>query len=224
MDSTQIVNVIGRGMPTFIAFLFALCFHEYAHGWMAKRKGDRTAEMMGRLTLNPFAHADLVGTFILPAFAIFGGGILFGWAKPVPVNPRNLRYPKEDMFWIALAGPLSNLLLALLGGLGFVIVAVEYAGHPTGMAVRAMLDVFILINIFLALFNMIPLHPLDGGKVLARFLPESANNWLETNQMYLNVCLIVLFISGGFRILAVPVYWLHSHIKVLAITLLQGIF
>ena len=103
-----------RAMIFFVPFLFALCFHEYAHGWVAKLRGDNTAQTMGRLTMNPLVHMDLVGTLILPMMAILnpGMGIFFGWAKPVPVNERNLKNPRIDMFWIALAGPASNLFLA----------------------------------------------------------------------------------------------------------------
>jgi Zn-dependent protease len=108
---------IGHKLALFyVPFLFALCFHEFAHGWIAKTRGDNTAELMGRLTLNPMAHADMIGTFALPIMAIvFSVPIFFGWAKPVPVNIRNLKNPRVDMFWIALAGPASNILLAVLG-------------------------------------------------------------------------------------------------------------
>src|SRR5687768_7506099 len=108
----------------FVPLLFALCFHEFAHGWVAKKRGDNTADMLGRLTLNPMAHADPIGTFLLPISAIlFQSPILFGWAKPVPVNERNLKKPLSDMFWIALAGPLSNIFLAVVSALvlGFSI-------------------------------------------------------------------------------------------------------
>lgn len=114
MGTDNLVEIVGKVAGTFIPFLFALSFHEFAHGWVAKKRGDRTAEQLGRLTLNPFAHADLVGTFILPLMGILSGWAMFGWAKPVPVNPRNLKDPKNDMFWVAAAGPLSNFLLAVV--------------------------------------------------------------------------------------------------------------
>ncbi len=196
----------------FVPFLFALCFHEYAHGWVAKLKGDRTAEISGRLTMNPLVHMDILGTLILPLMAIILGGLpFFGWAKPVPVSERNLKHPKQDMFWIALAGPLSNLLLAVIAGV-FVFPAVVIAtgAQGVGNALLKMLDQFILINLFLAVFNFIPLHPLDGGKVAARFLPYSANRWLEDHQDTLSWVLVILFMLGGFRFLAPPVYWLDQ--------------
>ncbi len=195
----------------FVPFLFALCFHEYAHGLVAKWKGDNTAEKLGRLTLNPMAHADILGTFILPISSIaFGIPIFFGWAKPVPVDPRNLKNVRTDMFWIAIAGPLSNILLALVAtaALYFFVRApflLEY--HQT---ISTMLQMFVLINLFLAVFNMIPLHPLDGGKVLARFLPAHINQKLEENQQMTSIILIVLLLVGVLSILRVPVFFLFN--------------
>jgi Zn-dependent protease len=197
----------------FVPFLFALCFHEFAHGWMAKRKGDNTAEIMGRLNLNPMSHIDWIGTVALPIASIVFGLPLFGWAQPVPVNPRNLSKPKEDMFWIALAGPLSNLLLFFIGCVvAFVlnrtpVGASLVAGNTLGI-LNSMLQMFLIINLLLALFNMIPLHPLDGGKVLARFLPYEANRWLEENQVQLQFVLIGLLIFGFFRYLAIPIFYI----------------
>jgi Zn-dependent protease len=207
---------LANGAPVFVAFLFSLCFHEFAHGWMAKRKGDNTADVMGRLTLNPFAHADVLGTFILPAFAIFGGGILFGWAKPVPVNSRNLKNPVNDMFWIALAGPASNIILATIGLFSLVFLQLFFSFVTWINVATVFLQAFIFLNLFLAVFNMLPFHPLDGGKVMARFLPDNANRWLEDNAMILNIALIVLFIAGGFRYMSIPVIWLHDKIYAFA--------
>lgn len=189
----------------FVPFLFALCFHEYAHGWVAKRLGDNTAESLGRLTLNPMSHADILGTYILPILAILFATPFFGWAKPVPVDARNLKSPTKDMFWIALAGPLSNFFLATVGSLALAFLLAGFGGGA-GSALVEMIRVFILINLFLAFFNLIPLHPLDGGKVFARFLPYEWNRWLEMNQSTLSMILIAAFLLGGFRFLAYPVY------------------
>ena len=196
-------------MKFFVPFLFALCFHEYAHGWVARRKGDRTAEIMGRLTLNPMAHADPIGTVILPIMAKLTGVPLFGWAKPVPVDERNLKNPKVDMFWIAAAGPLSNLLLAFIAavamGLYVKFGMVPLADKQSGaMQILDSLKMFISINVFLAVFNMIPLHPLDGGKVLARFLPDNVNRQLEEWQNYTSMLLLMLFVSGAMTLIAYP--------------------
>lgn len=194
----------------FIPFLFALCFHEYAHGFVAKMRGDDTAEAMGRLTMNPLAHADLIGTVILPLAAILTGIPFFGWAKPVPVNPRNLKTPKTDMFWVALAGPLSNILLALIGAFALVIFKIKLAHLGVSGAAASFFQVFIIINLALAIFNMIPVHPLDGGKVLARFLPDSANRWMEANQQMMSFALLFLFLSGFLQIIRYPMEYLFN--------------
>ena len=191
----------------FVPFLFSLCFHEFAHGWVAKLRGDRTAEMMGRLTLNPFAHADWIGTFLLPISSIlFNLPIFFGWAKPVPVNPRNLKSPKSDMFWVALAGPMSNILLALVGSFVLAVVAVSLGGASSVKSIVEILKIFITSNLFLAFFNLIPLHPLDGGKVIARFLPPDLAYKLEQNEMVTSWILLLLIVSGALKILSGPVY------------------
>lgn len=208
MGDMNFTEIGARVMGVFVPFLFALSFHEFAHGWVAKKKGDNTAEAMGRLTLNPFAHADMLGTFILPLMGLLSGLAMFGWAKPVPVDPRNLKNPKTDMFWIASAGPLSNLLLAFIGCILFVLTERFYPlSGPMAQifdreAVASFLFIFIYINMLLCLFNLIPLHPLDGGKILARFIPNSWNRFLEENQMTLNIILIAAFILGGFSFLA----------------------
>jgi len=205
------INAIELGHRVFMffpPFLFALCFHEYAHGQVAKWKGDRTADQMGRLTLNPFAHADMWGTFVLPIMAIVFGFPFFGWAKPVPVDSRNLKNPQRDMFWVSLAGPLSNILLAVLAGVVLLPAVEVFLGHKgTGGAFDEMLKQFLVINLFLAFFNLIPLHPLDGGKIFAPFLPRSVNSWLEENQGTLSWALIAIFLLGGFEFLAAPVRW-----------------
>lgn len=201
-DPMQLLSLVFIG---FIPFLFSLCFHEMAHAWMAKKKGDRTAEMMGRLSMNPMVHADPVGTFMLPLSSIlFGLPVFFGWAKPVPVNERNLPRPKEDMFWISIAGPASNLLLAVIAAF-ICALAMVFSGATasfSSMNIAGFAYGFVVINMMLAVFNMLPLHPLDGGKVLARFLPYEANRWLEENATMLNFALIAVFILGGFRFFA----------------------
>lgn len=202
MDPLEIAVKVGL---FFIPFLFALCFHEFAHGYIAKLRGDNTAEMMGRLTMNPLAHMDWIGTVGLPILAIITGLPLFGWAKPVPVNPRNLKDPKNDMFWVAIAGPLSNILLFVLG---LIVFGVFYhvLRLPGSSPAWDMLKTFLYINLLLAFFNMLPLHPLDGGKVLERFIPYQWNRWLEDHQYHLNMALLLLIMTGGFSILAKPIF------------------
>lgn len=183
----------------FIPFLFAISFHEWAHAWVARRLGDPTAEVMGRLTLNPVSHMDPFGTVLFPMMAILsGGGFFFGWAKPVPVSTRNLSNPRKDMFWIALAGPASNFFLAFIGAMVFALNAKLNPSFETAKAIGAILQFFVIINLALAFFNLIPIHPLDGGKIMARFLPERINIWLEDNSQIISFVLLFLIIADGF--------------------------
>jgi len=190
----------------YVSFLLALCFHEFAHGFIAKKRGDNTAEIMGRLTMNPMAHLDWLGTVILPIVGFISALPVFGWAKPVPVNPRNLKDPKNDMFWVAIAGPASNFLLAIVGTIAWGVLARGDLGLAMTPFLREFLGIFILFNLFLAVFNLIPIHPLDGGKVMARFLPAEANRFLEDNQMILSVALLLIIVTGGIQFLVYPVY------------------
>ena len=174
---------------TFPVFLFSLVFHEYAHAWMGLRRGDDLAKHMGRLTLNPVPHIDPIGTVLLPVFLMLSGsGLMFGWAKPVPVNPR---VSSKDMMLIALAGPVSNLMLIP------VFFAVAFAlGHtfgadmnPTVYAIYRMAGAGIMWNVVLAAFNLIPIPPLDGSKILYHFLPIT----LRQKMMALGRYSIILF-------------------------------
>lgn len=213
----DIVEIGGRLAISFVPFLFALCFHEFAHALVAKWRGDDTAEQMGRLTLNPHAHADMIGTYLLPISAIvFNVPLMFGWAKPVPVNTRNLKNVKNDMFWIALAGPMSNVFLAVVATI-VMMVGVRYGFFGTYVTpIVKMLGAFVVINLFLAIFNMLPLHPLDGGKVLARFLPTSINHKLEQNEQVTSFLLLGLMLTGVLSVLQVPVYFVYNHLMAFA--------
>jgi Zn-dependent protease len=200
----KIIDVI----TFYIPFLFALCFHEYAHGWVAQKLGDNTAFVMGRLTLNPMAHIDWVGTVLLPIMAILMPGIpLFGWAKPVPVNSRNLKNPRDGMFWVALAGPMSNILLFIIG-LVFLAFVIKQSQFVPSLQMQKMIYMFLALNLYLAVFNLLPIHPLDGGKVIGRFLPARWDMWLESKQDVMQWALLLLVIFGGLRILALPVDWI----------------
>lgn len=206
----------------FVPFLFALCFHEYAHGLVAKLRGDNTAERLGRLSLNPMVHADILGTYVLPILSIvFGSPIFFGWAKPVPVDYRNLKNFRTDLFWIAIAGPLSNFFLALVGATCVGLLVRFGSELSIATAVLEMLKAFILTNLFLGIFNIIPLHPLDGGKVLARFLPQEINYKLEQNENISSMVLMVLVFSGALKILSYPVFATYEMLIRLA---LGGLF
>lgn len=188
MDTSVIPHIV----TAFIPFLFALCAHEFAHGWVANKLGDPTAKLMGRLTLNPLAHADPIGTIALPLIGMFTHVPLIGWAKPVPVNSRNLRNQKTGMFWVASAGPGSNLIMGMIGMIGYV-----YARSHWGNGFFLELSGnFVMINLWLAIFNLIPLHPLDGAKIFEIFLPANVNRKLEEMQMYSGILLLVLFMTG----------------------------
>ncbi len=205
MTDMNMIEIGARLGIFFVPFLFALCFHEFAHAFVAKMKGDRTAEFSGRLTLNPMAHADPIGTWVLPIMAIvLSSPFFFGWARPVPVNPRNLNH-RMDMFWISLAGPMSNVLLALVAT---VILALLFA-YSSSSALVQLMKTFISINLFLAVFNLIPIHPLDGGKIVEPFLPARWNLWLLENQNTLSIFLLVFILMAG-HMLAVPVLWASS--------------
>lgn len=150
--------------------IFAITLHEAAHGYIAQRLGDNTAAMMGRVTLNPFPHIDPVGTILLPLLLYFStsGAFLFGYAKPVPVRFGNLHHPKRDMIWVALAGPASNLLQALLWGVLLYVLA------GSGVTERFFLEMCragILTNVVMFAFNLFPLPPLDGGRIVVGLLP-----------------------------------------------------
>lgn len=182
---------------------------------MAKWKGDRTAELAGRLTLNPFAHGDLLGTVIFPMIGVITG-FFFGWARPVPIDERNLKHPKKDLFWIALAGPMSNILLAIFMALIIGFMAKFFGAAPLRKTINDLGQIFIFTNLSLAVFNAFPLHPLDGGKILARFIPDSVDRWLEDNQFMLFIFLMVILQSPLAWIFQAPIRILYNLLMQLA--------
>ena len=182
-----------------VPIIFAITVHEAAHGYAAKFFGDLTAEKLGRITLNPLKHIDPLGTVILPAITLMVGGVLFGWAKPVPVNFGNLRNPKKDMLWVAAAGPASNLVMAILWGilLGFVKRGLDAGEFPTAAYLFVeMAYVGITINIVLMVLNLLPLPPLDGGRIAVSLLPNHLAIQLSRTEKYGFVILIALMFMG----------------------------
>ena len=171
--------------------LLALSFHEYMHGWVAYKLGDPTAEMEGRLTMNPLAHLDPIGTIMV--FLVH-----FGWAKPVPVNPINLSNPKKDMIYVSVAGPLANMFLALLSGIILRLTRLGIFGFLPGAILQPFFNMMVLslqINVALAFFNLLPLPPLDGSKILFGFLPERYEHvaiWLRQYGGFILMGLILL--------------------------------
>lgn len=186
---------------SIIVLIFSAVIHEYAHGWMADRLGDPTARYMGRLTLNPLAHLDPVGSVLVPLFLLITSGFMIGWAKPVPYNPYNLKDQKNGPALVGIAGPGSNLLLALI--FGVAIRMLMYQGTAVDSKITMLFGVIVLYNILLALFNLMPIPPMDGSKVLFHLMPYSMHGvreFLERNYLLL----LVAFILFGFDYILVP--------------------
>ncbi len=201
------LTLLQRIVVWILPVIFAITVHEVAHGWVARRYGDNTAFMQGRLTLNPIKHVDIVGTIILPGILLLTGtGFIFGWAKPVPVDARNFKNPRHDMAIVALAGPVANLLMAtawaLLARIG-VIIGVESVSLPfiyTGIA-------GISINLVLALINLLPIPPLDGSRILTGILPSRLAWQYNQLERYGFIILLVLLYTRILNvILEYPMY------------------
>ncbi len=187
--------------------LFAITVHEVAHGWVASKLGDKTALMMGRLTLNPIKHIDILGTIIVPMVLFILGGFIFGWAKPVPVTWVNLKKPKRDMALVALAGPIANLLMALMwAGIARLGLYIGQEHWPGALAIYMMGLAGILINIVLMIVNLIPIPPLDGGRVLSGLLPGPWSAKLDRIEPYGFFILLGLIAVGIlWRVIGPPI-------------------
>jgi Zn-dependent protease len=189
-----------------IPALFAITLHEVAHGWTARYFGDRTAEMLGRLSLNPLRHIDPIGTVLVPGLLLAVGGPLFGWAKPVPVATSVLRNPRRAMVVVALAGPAANLLMAAMW-CGVLAAIARINGNETlDYWIGLMAQAGIVINVILAVFNLLPIPPLDGGRMLAGLLPPRAAARLERIEPVGLVLVLGLSAFGMFGWLFNPAY------------------
>jgi Zn-dependent protease len=193
----------------FTVLLFSLTVHEMAHAWVADRLGDTTARRLGRVSLNPLVHADPIGTVLFPLLAAFSGVPLIGWAKPVPVSVRQLRNPRRDYVLVAAAGPASNLALAVLSALVLTMLPVSPVrlGEPNVSApIASLLARALEINVLLAVFNMIPIPPLDGGNVLGGLLPYRLARQFDQVRPYGFLLIYALMLSGGLAYIVGPPY------------------
>ncbi len=204
-DLTLIQRIVVWVLPV----IFAITVHEVAHGWVAKKYGDNTASRLGRLTLNPIKHIDILGTIIIPGLLLAtSAGFIFGWAKPVPVDPRYFKNPRRDMAIVAVAGPLSNLLMAC-GWAILVKIGVTLSMQGISLPLILMGMAGIQINLVLALINLIPIPPLDGSRIVTGFLPNRLAWQYNKLERYGFFILVALLWSGGLSyILGAPLNYM----------------
>ena len=205
-----------------IVILFAITIHEAAHGWAANKLGDPTAMILGRVTLNPVAHIDPFGTILLPLLMVIMRAPPFGWAKPVPVNPLNLKNPKKDNLLISAAGPVSNLSAAILAGVLFkVLVATRpmtlyelsavFRGGSISTPFGGLAIIFyfaVLLNVFLAVFNLIPIPPLDGSGILIGLISEEAAQKVEQLRPFGIIIVLAMLWLGILELILRPIYYI----------------
>jgi len=217
---------IGQFILYMVALIFSLSLHEAMHAWMSNRFGDDLAYQQGRISLSPVTHVDPIGTLLFPAIAFFTGAPLLGWARPTPVNPLRWREKRKANFWVSIAGILGNFAIAIVVGIIILILmnmglirAVTdgryyglLAANPesTMQAVAALLETFFTMNIGLAVFNLFPIPPLDGSKILASILPESFGSAIEAIEQYGFIILLLALFTGAFRAvfgMVIPLAW-----------------
>ncbi len=201
MDAITIQKIAVWILPV----LLAVSLHEAAHAWMANKKGDSTAKSLGRLTFNPFKHIDPIGTIVVPAIMIFTTGFAFGWAKPVPIDVRNLHNPKKDMMWVALAGPMSNFIMAFLWAV-FLNLSVFFIDSRSTISMFFLLMPIagITINVILGVLNLLPIPPLDGGRIMAGLLPTSLAVKYSKIEPYGFFIIIALMLTGLLSMIIFP--------------------
>ena len=196
------ITIVQKVVAWILPVLFAITVHETAHGWMALQLGDKTAMMLGRLTLNPIKHIDPLGTILIPGLMYMMAGFMFGWAKPVPVTWQNLRQPKRDMIYVAAAGPFANLIMAIIWAL---TIRIGLALGDSGQALVFMGVAGIFINTILMVLNLLPLPPLDGGRVMTGLLPGPLAYKFSRIEPYGFFILIGLLVTGLLGVILWPV-------------------
>ena len=201
-----------NSIPQIIILVFSVVLHEVAHGQVALWKGDTTARDAGRLTLNPISHIDIFGTIIFPLFLLLTrSGILFGWAKPVPVNPWRFRDPKKDMALVSAAGPGSNFLLAVGAG---ILFRLSIGSLGPNNALTQALYFAILINLVLTFFNLMPIPPLDGSRIIMAFLPQELAEPYARIERFGFIIIFALFILGVFQRITFPIVYVFFNLIV----------
>jgi Zn-dependent protease len=209
MELTLIQKIAIYALPV----IFAITVHEAAHGFVARHFGDMTAYLQGRMTLNPIKHIDPIGTILVPIiFMLLPGSFLFGWAKPVPVDFSKLRQPKRDMIWVAAAGPASNLVMAI----GWMLLYKFAPGLPAEyvMPAQYMAQAGIMINVVLMVLNLLPLPPLDGGRIAVGLLPNHLAFQFAKLEQYGFIILIVLLVTGVLSKILTP--FIHLTISLIS--------